>query len=55
MKAEASEGRTGEGRCQLTLDSLLVKEKKAEFSCEDILLEVAKFVACDDQVCLVTI
>jgi len=50
MKQESTAKGKGEVKQQSTLDSIVVKEKKVEFSCDDLLHEVAKFVACDDQV-----
>jgi hypothetical protein len=50
MKQEELKGKRGVQR-QSTLDTVVVKEKKAEdFSHSRILQEIAKFVACDDQV-----
>jgi hypothetical protein len=50
MKQEELKGKRGVQR-QSTLDTVVVKEKKAEdFSRSRILQEIAKFVACDDQV-----
>jgi hypothetical protein len=50
MKQEELKGKRGVQR-QSTLDTVVVKEKKAEdFSHSGILQEIAKFIACDDQV-----
>ena len=50
---EAARGKQ-EAKQQLMLDKVLVKAKTKEFSHNDLLHKVAKFVACDDQVCPVT-
>ena len=52
-KEELTKGK-GQEKQQLTLDNIVIKENKTEFSHEDLLHEIAKFVTCDDQVCPVT-
>jgi hypothetical protein len=53
MKQEEAAKAKGQTKQQSTLDDVVVKqhsEKAANFSRDRILHEVAKFVACDDQV-----
>lgn len=54
MRNEEMAKAKGGTRKQSTLDNVVVKEKKTEFTCENLLHEVAKFVVCDDQVCPIT-
>ncbi|KAF8480750.1 hypothetical protein DFH94DRAFT_630161, partial [Russula ochroleuca] len=54
MEKEDTKKENGGSKQQLMLDHIMVKEKKSEFSCADLLHEVAKFVTCDDQVFVVT-
>jgi hypothetical protein len=54
MKAEEGAKGKREAKQQLMLDKVLVKAKTKEFSRDNLLHEVAKFVTCDDQVCPVT-
>ena len=54
MEKEDTKKENGGSKQQLMLDHIMVKEKKSEFSCADLLHEVAKFVTCDDQVCPIT-
>ena len=54
MKVEEAARGKQEAKQQSTLDKVLVKAKTKEFSRNDLLHKVAKFIACDDQVCPVT-
>jgi len=50
MKEEEAATEKGGAKQQSTLDNVVVKEKKLEFSRDELVREVAKFIACDDQV-----
>lgn len=54
MRKEEMAKAKGGTRKQSKLDNVVVKEKKTEFTCENLLHEVAKFVVCNDQVCPIT-
>jgi hypothetical protein len=50
MKSEEMAKAKGGMKQQSTLDNVVVKEKRMEFTRENLLHEVARFIVCDDQV-----